>query len=186
MEVGMNSPREAIIADITRAPVPGQPGNSPGAISYEGGHSFQARPETIHFLKEIAQGKLALLGAEFEDTQGRAWRYIFGARQQGDGTWSPAGGAGGAGVQPTRAEPWANFGGWGGPQFLCLGGRVHGAQVRTVRLTDAEGRTLEDAVENGYSLFLVPKPVKYPCQIALLDSSGVVVASQPWPPGSRV
>jgi hypothetical protein len=54
-----------------------------------------------------------------------------------------------------------------------------------VRLTDAEGLTVEDTVENGYSLLLVPKPVKQPCQIALLDSSGVVLATQSWPPGRR-
>ena len=62
---------------------------------------------------------------------------------------------------------------------------MHGDRLRTVRLTDAEGLTVEDTVENGYSLLLVPKPVKQPCQIALLDSSGVVLATQSWPPGRR-
>ena len=82
----MNSPREAIVADITRPPVPGQPGSSPGAIVYKGGHPFQARPETIRFLKETLQDELALLAVAFEDTEGRPWRYVFGARQHGDGT----------------------------------------------------------------------------------------------------
>jgi hypothetical protein len=182
----MNSPREAIVADITRPPVPGKPGSSPGAVMHEGGHAFQARPETIRFLRETVQGELALLAVEFEDTEGRPWRYLFGALQQSDGTWKAAGGAGsGGGPELRRAEPWANFGGWGWPRFLCLGGRVHGDRVRTVRLTDAEGFTVEDTVKNGYSMLLVPKPVKQPFQIALLDSDGMILATQPWPPGRR-
>ncbi len=190
----MDSPREAIVADITRPPVPGKPATSPGpgsparwsATTYQGGHPFQARPETIRFLKETVQGELALLAVEFKDTEGRPWRYVFGARQQGDRTWRAAGAAGGGGgPELRRAEPWANFGGWGWPRFLCLGGRVHGDRVRTVRLTDAEGLTVEDTVENGYAVLLVPEPVRLPCQIALLDSTGVVLAIQPWPPGRR-
>ena len=62
---------------------------------------------------------------------------------------------------------------------------MHGDRVRTVRLTDAEGLTVEDTVENGYSVLLVPEPVKLPCQVELLDSGGVVLATQPWPPGRR-
>ncbi len=182
----MNSPQEAIVADITRPPVPGQPGRSPGAIMYRGGHPFQARPETIRFLRETVQGERALLAVEFEDTEGQPWRYVFGAVQQGDGTWRAAGGAGGGGGPgPRREGPSANFGGWGWPRFLCLGGRVHGDRVRTVRLTDAEGLSVEDTVENGYSVLMVLEPVKLPCQIALLDFSGVVLATQPWPPGWR-
>ncbi len=182
----MNSPREAIVADITRPAVPGQPGSSPGATIYKGGHPFEARPETIRLLKETVQGERALLAVEFKDTEGQPWRYVFGAVQQRDGTWRAAGAAGGGGgPEQRRAEPWANFGGWGWPQLLCLGGRVHGDQVRTVRVTDAEGLTAEDTVENGYSLLMVLEPVRLPCQVALLDSGGTMLASQVWPPGWR-
>src|SRR5262249_3033132 len=118
----MYTPREAIVGDITRPPGSASPGSSPGATIYRGGHPFQARPDTSRFLKERVDGGRAIAAVEFEDTEARPWRYVFGAFQQADGAWKAAGGAGGGGGwEPRARSPWANLGGWGWPRFLCLG-----------------------------------------------------------------
>src|ERR1700730_8295924 len=122
----MGTPLEAILEDITRPAVDGEPGSSPGATIYRSGHPYQARPETVRVLKERRRGGRAALAVEFEDTEGRSWSYTYGARRTEDGTWVREGGAGGGGRaagspphDPPRSQPWANFGGWG----CYLGGR---------------------------------------------------------------
>jgi hypothetical protein len=184
----MNTPREAIVRDITRPPGAASPGSSPGATIHRGGHPYQARPDTIRILKERVEGNRAMVAVEFEDTEARPWRYVFGAVQQPDGIWKAAGGAGGGGGrEPQSRGPWANFGGWGWPRFLCLGGRVYGEGVAQVRLIDAVGRTIEDRVDDGIALLLSNDPVEMPCRIELRDPGGAVLAIQAWPPepGSR-
>lgn len=149
---------------------------------YRGGHPFQARPDSIRFLKERVEGDRAMLAVEFEDTEGRPWQYVFGAIRQADATWRAAGGAGGSGHGPRSRTPWANFGGWGWPRFLCLGGPVYGEDVTQVRLIDARGRTVEDSVDAGIALLLSNEPVEMPCQIELRDTNGAVIGVQSWPP----
>ena len=185
----MNTLREAIVSDVTRPPAAGRrlPWFSPGATIYRCGHPYQARPETIRFLKERVEGNRAMVAVEFEDTEARPWRYVFGAVQQPDETWKAAGGAGGGGSELQSHGPWANFGGWGWPRFLCLGGRVYGEGVAQVRLIDAVGKTIEDGVDDGIALLLSNDPVEMPCRIELRDAAGAVLAIQAWPPepGSR-
>jgi hypothetical protein len=179
----MKTPLEAIVRDITRPAVPSSLGSSPGARIYRGGHPFQARPETIRVLKERVEGARAMLAIEFEDTEQRSWQYVFGAVQRSDGSWEASGGAGGGGGhEPEHRGPWANFGGWGWPRFLCLGGRVYGEGVADIQLVDAKGRATEDHVAGGIALLLSNDPVEMPCRIELRDSEGAVVATQTWPP----
>lgn len=124
-----------------------------------------------------------MLAVEFEDTEARPWHCVFGAVQQPDGTWKAGGGSGGiVSPEPQPRGPWANFGGWGWPRFLCLGGRVHGEGIAQVRLIDAVGRTIEDSVDDGIALLLSNEPVEMPCRIELRDNGGAVVAIQVWPP----
>ena len=187
----MNSPREAIVADITRPPgidmtrpsgVASQ-GSSPRPTIYRGGHPFQARPDTIRFLKERAEGNRAMAAVAFEDTEARPWRDVFGAAQQTNGTWNAAGGAGGGGsYKPQSRRPWANFGGWGWPRFLCVGGWVYGEGVAQVRLIDARGQIVEDSVDDGIALLLSNERIDMPCRIELRDVRGAVLAVQGWPP----
>ena len=196
----MDTPREAIVRDITRpavapsptAPTPATDQKSgskswAGAV-YSGGHPYQARPETIRFLKERIEGDRAMLAVEFEGIDNTHWRYVFGAVRQSDGGWNADGGAGGGGgAEPQATQPWANFGGWGWPRFLCLGGSVHGEGVARVRLIDAGGRVVEDDVDNGVALLVSNDPVQMPCGLELLDREGEVLRTQAWPPepGSR-
>jgi len=179
----MNTPREAIVSDITRPPGTASPGSSPGATIYRGGHPFQARVETIRFLKERVEGNRAMAAVEFEDTDAQPWYCVIGAVQRPDGSWKVDGATSGRGrSEPQARGPWANFGGWGWPRFLCLGGRVHGEGVSKVRLIDAAGRTVEDTVEDGLALLVFNAPVEMPCQIELRDADGALVATQRWPP----
>lgn len=123
-----------------------------------------------------------MAAVEFEDTEGRAWFFVYGADLQPEGHWKVNSGAGGSKAgEPRGAEPWANFGGWGWPRFIALGGRVHGAGVAHVRLVDANGRSVEDDVSEGIALLLLNERVTMPCLIELRDAAGDVVATQTWP-----
>src|SRR5215813_5663135 len=136
------------------------PGSSSGATIYRGGHPFQARFNTIRFLKERMDGNRAMVAVEFEDAAAQPWYGIVGALQQPDGIWKVDGGTSGRrGPEPQPRGPWANFGGWGWPRFLCLGGRVHGEGVSKVRLIDGAGRTIEDTIDDGIALLLINGPV---------------------------
>ena len=179
------TPLEAIVHDITRPAAAGEPGSSPGATANRGGHPYQARPETIRVLKERRRGSRAALAVDFEDTEGRAWSYAYGARQLEDGSWVTEGGAGGGGrpagsppPKPPRSQPWANFGGWG----CYLGGRVYGEAVELVRFVDGERVVDEDTVETGVAL-LICEQAPDEGQLELYDGDGQLLATQPWPPG---
>jgi hypothetical protein len=181
----MGTPLEAIVHDITRPTATGEPGSASGATTYRGGHPYQARAETIRVLKERRRGRRAALALDFEDTEGRAWSYAFGARQLEDGTWVPEGGAGTGGraagspaPKPPRSQPWANLGGWS----CYLGGPVHGAGVELVRLIDGEGTVDEDRVEMGVVL-LICEQAPDEGRLELCGKDGEILVTQPWPPG---
>lgn len=154
---------------------------------YRGGHPYQARPSTIQVVKERIQGSYAMVALEFEDTEGRAWRYVYGAVQQPDGSWRAAGGSGGGAggaPHPEQTHAWANFGGWGWPRFLALGGWVHGDQVARVKLIDARGSIIEDSVDHGVALLWSGEAVEMPCTLELRDAEGHVLRTQAWPPNA--
>ncbi|MBJ7601191.1 hypothetical protein [Candidatus Nephthysia bennettiae] len=175
----MATPLEAIVADITLPAVPGEPGSSPGATVYRGGHAYQARAETIRVMKERHRGRRALLALEFDDTEGRPWWYAYGVLEQADGSWRREGGWGGSrGGELSRPGPWANFGGAG----HYLGGRVHGADVDRVRFVDRGGVIAEDTIEHGLALLIADAPVRAHGRLELYDMQGKLLANQPWPP----
>lgn len=137
-------------------------------------------------MKERRRGRRALVAVEFEDTAGNQWRCVCGAISRNGGCWEAQGGAGGSGREPDRAEPWANFGGWGFPRFLCLGGTVHGP-VSRVRLVDAGGVVVdEDSVDERVALLMTDEPGRQPSAIELYGTGGRLLRSQPWPPGRAV
>jgi hypothetical protein len=179
----MGTPLEAIVDDITRPTTMAEVG-SPRGAARRPGHPYQARPETIRLLKERRRGRRAALAVEFEDTDGRAWSYTYGALQLEDGTWIPEGGAGGGGrpagspsPKPPRSQPWASFGGWS----FYLGGRVYGDSVELVRFVDGDGNVDEDTVENGVAL-LICEQAPVDGNLELYGPQGDLLATQPWPP----
>lgn len=173
---------EAIVRSLSLPAGRPSRGSGPGATVYRGGHAFQARPETIRFVRERQRGRLGLAAVEFDDTHGGRWHYVCGAISGDGGGWEAKGGAGGSGGEPDRTEPWANFGGWGWPRYACIGGRVHGP-VREVRLVDAQGTVAdEDTVDGGVALLMSDEPVEQPYVIELYGDDGRLLRSQRWPP----
>jgi hypothetical protein len=61
----------------------------------------------------------------------------------------------------------------------CHGRRFRPRVVR-VCLTDAEGRTFDDTVDNGVVLFMWEEPVAMPMQVELYDGDGRAVATEEW------
>jgi hypothetical protein len=166
----MDNPREVVIDAIVNWP-------SPRAFA------DPARPETIRVLRERIGGAQAMVAVEFEDAGGRHYEALCGAVREQDGSWRASGmAAAGSGHAPTHVTPWANFGGWGWPQFLCVGGRVYGESLATVRVIDAAGVIVEDGLENGIALLVHDGPIALPCTIELLDRAGTVLRVQTWPP----
>jgi hypothetical protein len=49
-----------------------------------------------------------------------------------------------------------------------------------VRLTDIEGRTFEDIVQDGVVLFSSDEPVTMPMRLGLIDAEGRIVHTEEW------
>src|SRR5262245_49781283 len=134
-----DSPREAIILDLTRPPgaiVDPSPCSSwRGSLSrlppFPGASGNDPIPAGAGPRPASACGG-GIRGHRWQPVAVRLRRDLpeFGAG------WEAQGAAGGSAREPDRAQPWANFGGWGLPRFLVVGGTVHG-QVDRVRLVDA-------------------------------------------------
>ena len=127
-----------------------------------------------------------MVAVEFEDTEGRAWDYVFGAVQQADGRGRPPAEQAAEVVILSRSRsPWAHFGGRGWPRFLCLGGRVYGEGVTLVRVIDARGRVLEDNVDGAIAL--PPSNDRLRCHAGLNSATPLAVCmlSRSWPPEHR-
>jgi hypothetical protein len=63
---------------------------------------------------------------------------------------------GGGGGQPYRSRPWVNFAAGWNAHLFAAGGHVTGQGAEAaclVRLTFADGTTIEDTVDNGVVLF---------------------------------
>jgi hypothetical protein len=86
-------------------------------------------------------------------------------------------------VAPTSAvDPGRDLGGNWGRRGFRAGGTVEdaGAGVARVRLTDREGRTFEDTVENGVVLFSSEEPVAMPMRLELIRADGSIVDTEEW------
>ena len=95
------------------------------ARTYTGGSAHEAKLDTLRVVRQKREGSRALLAVEDEDERGHSMSYVYGAREEENGTWIVSGAAGGSSDgEPRRPEPWANLGGWGNKRFLCAGGRV--------------------------------------------------------------
>ena len=69
-----------------------------------------------------------------------------------------------------------------GPAEFRAGGTVEdaGTGIARVRLTDVEGRSFEDVVENGVVLFSSDHPVAMPMRLEIIDREGSVVETDEW------
>jgi hypothetical protein len=147
---------------------------------------FRFLPDTVQFVKKKEAPPRQICYVTFATDRGWRgivhWGWTVLATQEEPGRWSAHGVAGGSGDPPVLGHPWANIGGNWGRQGFRAGGTVEdaGKGVARVRLTDADGRTFEDTVDDGVVLFLSDEPVAMPMRVDLLDASGRVVGSEEW------
>jgi hypothetical protein len=148
---------------------------------------FRVLAETISPLKRRASASRQLwyvtCEAEDQDGQRQPWHWIVETSLGEFGRWKAHGVAGGSGSDlPRKGFPWANLGGGWGRTGLLAGGTVEdaGNDVRRVRLTDAKGNAMEDAVDDGIVLFISDEPVAMPMRVDLYDAAGHVVATHDW------
>lgn len=154
----------------------------------EGPLLFRALPDTVRFLKkrEVPHRQLwyVTCDADGGPRGTERWhRTVLVSHEEPD-RWSAHGVAGGGGVGdlPARGFPWANLGGNWGRQGFRAGGTVEdaGKTVSRVRLTDSEGSTFQDTVDDGVVLFMSDEPVAMPMRVDLFDVDGRVVAVDEW------
>ncbi len=143
-----------------------------------------ARSNTIRFVRERFLDDRGLLAVEFEDEDDRSWFMVFGVTRSGAEDWRMTGAAGGGRTEPWIAVPWANLGGWWGDHIACAGGRVHGAEVRKVRLVAAGGESTDDDIgESGVALLLAVGAFAQPWTVELYNAAGGLVRSHPFSGG---
>lgn len=149
---------------------------------------FRVLANTIRFVKSRGgpdrQLRYVTCDADGGSTETESWHWTVVASREGSDRWNAHGvaGAGGHGTLSPRGFPWTNLGGnWGRDGFRA-GGTVDdaGMGVTRVRLTDSQGRTFEDIVDDGIVLFMSEEPVLMPMRVELLDADGDVVAVDEW------
>lgn len=144
------------------------------------------RPETVRFVrsKDLPPRQMWFVTCEADGgSRGtERWHWTGEASRDHEGRWTAYGVSGGSGGACLRGRPWANLGGNWGRRGFRAGGTVEdaGAGIARVRLTDREGRTFEDTVENGVVLFSSEEPVATPMRLELIDANGHVVDTDEW------
>lgn len=150
---------------------------------------FRVQPDSVRFVKNRAwpgrQLSYVSCDAEVGSSGTEPWHWTVLATEEAPGRWSAHGVAGGGGRGDeclTRGSPWANLGGHWGRDGFRAGGAVEdaGRGVALVRLTDAEGRTFEDSVDDGVVLLMSDEPVAMPMRLDLFDADGRVVGTDEW------
>ncbi len=138
-----------------------------------------ADPATVRFVKSRAFPGCQLHEADFTARDGRARHLLVRTWQQPDGSWTADPVGGGSGSEPLRSGPWVNFAaGWNARQFTA-GGHVTGQGAEAaclVRLTFADGTTLEDTVDNGVVLFFTSPGPAVPVRVEIHGPAASVLA----------
>jgi hypothetical protein len=153
---------------------------SPGgwAASARDGGGAGADPATVRFVKSRAFPGCQLHEVDFATRDGQAQHMLVRTWQEPDGSWvaSPIGGGGG---QPYRSRPWVNFAAGWNAHLFAAGGHLTGQDAETahlVRLTFADGTTIEDVPDNGVVLFYASPGVVFPARVEILTAAGDLLA----------
>ncbi|HKA10090.1 MAG TPA: hypothetical protein VKI99_06440 [Candidatus Dormibacteraeota bacterium] len=181
----MKDPHELIIANLLRArEEPRSVSRSGGGWTATVGGHVPARPQTIRFVRERFVDHCGLLAVEYQDEEDQSWFMVFGVRRSSADDWQMTGAAGGGRWEPRSSMPWANLGAWWNQRVACAGGRVHGAEVKKVRLVGADGTTAEDDIgESGIALVLAVGPFARPWTVELYDGAGILLRTHPFSGG---
>jgi hypothetical protein len=138
-----------------------------------------ADPATVRFVKSRAFPSCQLHEADFATRDGQARHMLLRTWQQPDGSWAAGPIGGGGGGEPHRSRPWVNFAAGWNAHLFAAGGHVTGQSAeaaRLVRLTFADGTTIEDTVDNGVVLFFASPGVTFPARVEILDTAGNALA----------
>jgi hypothetical protein len=184
----VNDPHEPIIDSLMR------PREEPRSITQSAsgwtaivGGRAPARSDTIRFVRERFVDEHGLAAVEYEDEDDRSWFMVFGITRTDPDGWRVTGAGGGGRSEPQSSAPWANLAGWWNDSVACAGGRVHGAEVRKVRLVAAGGETTEDEIgESTIALLLAAGPFAQPWTVELYNAAGGLVRSHPFHGGRSV
>ncbi len=181
----MKDSHELVIARLLRPrEEPRSVSRSGGGWSATTGGHVPAQADTIRFVRARYVDNYGLLAVEYEDADDRAWFMVFGVTRSGADDWLMTGSAGGGRSDPRSLVPWANLGCWWNERLACFGGRVHGAEVRMVRLVAAGGETAEDDIgESGVALVFAVGPFAQPWTAELYGEDGAMLRSHPFPGG---
>jgi hypothetical protein len=172
---------QAVIDHLAAAPGPVTWASppSPGGWVAQVRDGAGADPATVRFVKSRAFPGCQLHEADFATRDGQARHLLVRTWQQPDGTWAADPIGGGGGGEPHRSSPWVNFAaGWNAQQFAGGGHLIgQGAETaRLVRLTFANGTSIEDTVDNGVVLFFASPGVTFPARVEILGTAGNVLA----------
>jgi hypothetical protein len=152
----------------------------PGAGKQNRG-GFDARRETLEFLKARTSGRRMVQAISFVTTSGRKTRMICYLLQNVRGEWQFSGAAGGEGEQggPVRNHPLVRLGGGGWPDYFFAGGNVIAQKdnIVRVRLIAGNGIAMEDSVDDGLVVFVTEERVTLPIRAELYDQEGTLVGS---------
>lgn len=154
---------------------------SPGGwvASTRSGGGAGADPATVQFRKSRTFAGCQVHEVEFATHDGRSQHMVIRTWQEPDGAWVAAPIGGGAGRGPYRDRPWVNFAAQWNAHLFAAGGHVigQGAQAaHLVRLTFADGATIEDVTDNGVVLFFTSPGVTFPARVEILSAAGDVLA----------
>jgi hypothetical protein len=142
-----------------------------------------ASPQDVSFLKERGTAHRRVYAVNFDDREGhRRHALAVADRDHLTGGWTAY--AGTASGYYGEHDPWRSneprinlASGWGDSGY-CGAGTVHSAgfPIASVRLTFANGITLEDEDEAGVVLFATEERVEIPVIVEFLDLNGQVLA----------
>lgn len=148
-------------------------------------HDNDAVPDSIQIVREKRQDAEAVVAATFRRSSGGMVRGFVGLRTF-DGGWH-GGGGWSSGPRDVPAEAiWASSGGWGStghaeqPARGVRGGWVNEPAARSIRVTDPNGRTEEDAVEAGVAILIWEGDFDvWHATVELLDEDGQLIRRGP-------
>jgi hypothetical protein len=168
-----------LVAEPGRVTWTGAPSPGGWVASTRDGGGGGADPATVRFARSRAFLACQLHEVDFATRDGQAQSMVVRTWQEPDGSWAAEFIGGGGGREPRRSRPWVNFAaGWNAQQFSA-GGHVigQGAEAASlVRLTFADGTTIEDTVGNGVVLFFASRRVSFPARVEILGAAGNVLA----------
>ena len=171
-------PETAIVAHLIRAPAvtsTSQPSPGGWTSSTAGGGGPGADPATIVFQRTRMLPSCQMRQVGFINHRGIPEELVIRTWQEPNGTWVVAPCGGGSPGPSRRTKPWINFAAGFGAHGFTAGGNIEGTgseHARSVRLTFADGYTIDDTVENGIVLFFEPIQVAFPADVEILDENG--------------